>query len=159
VPDCGWIWEPLTGGGGSQDATDLAKTSRAGRVTRVIRVIRLIRLIRIVKLYKQAKLAQKKAQGLNLQNPKRFLQRKSHIGSISGVPGQNPNEKHPQQKIHPMKEEKPLSKDDSLEMEMKKIDKEDHIKKVTDAQKANENTGVPAQKAKAIAAAINNNQI
>jgi hypothetical protein len=58
-----------------------------------------------------------------------------------------------------MKEEKPLSKDDSLEMEMKKIDKEDHIKKVTDAQKANENTGVPAQKAKAIAAAINNNQI
>lgn len=56
VPDCGWIWDPMTGGGGS-GATDLAKTSRAGRVTRVIRVIRLIRLIRIVKLYKQAKLA------------------------------------------------------------------------------------------------------
>ena len=51
IPDCGWIWEPLTGGGGT-NATDLAKTSRAGRVTRVIRVIRLIRLIRIVKLYK-----------------------------------------------------------------------------------------------------------
>lgn len=57
IPDCGWIWDPLTGGGGDTDATDLAKTSRAGRVTRVIRVIRLIRLIRIVKLYKQAKLA------------------------------------------------------------------------------------------------------
>jgi len=51
IPDCGWIWDPLTGGGGTS-ATDLAKTSRAGRVTRVIRVIRLIRLIRIVKLYK-----------------------------------------------------------------------------------------------------------
>jgi len=63
IPDIGWIWDPLTGGG-STDATDLAKTSRAGRVTRVIRVIRLIRLIRIVKLYKQAKIAQKKAQEL-----------------------------------------------------------------------------------------------
>ena len=61
VPDIGWIWEPLIGGGdGSADATDLAKTSRAGRVTRVIRVIRLIRLIRIVKLYKQAQHMQKK---------------------------------------------------------------------------------------------------
>jgi len=63
IPDCGWIWDPLTGGGDTS-ATDLAKTSRAGRVTRVIRVIRLIRLIRIVKLYKQAKLAQKKAAEL-----------------------------------------------------------------------------------------------
>jgi hypothetical protein len=55
LPDIGWIWDPLIGGGDhSADATDLAKTSRAGRVTRVIRVIRLIRLIRIVKLYKQA---------------------------------------------------------------------------------------------------------
>ena len=54
IPDCGWIWDPITGGGGSNAAaaTDLAKTSRAGRITRVIRVIRLIRLIRIVKLYK-----------------------------------------------------------------------------------------------------------
>ena len=60
IPDCGWIWDPITGGGSSTDATDLAKTSRAGRITRVIRIIRLIRLIRIVKLYKQAKLAQKK---------------------------------------------------------------------------------------------------
>jgi hypothetical protein len=61
VPDIGWIWEPLIGGGDrSADATDLAKTSRAGRVTRVIRVIRLIRLIRIVKLYKQAQHVQKK---------------------------------------------------------------------------------------------------
>ena len=51
IPDCGWIWDPLMGGG-TTNATDLAKTSRAGRVTRVIRVIRLIRLIRIVKLYK-----------------------------------------------------------------------------------------------------------
>ena len=58
IPDCGWIWDPIIGGGGdSTSATDLAKTSRAGRVTRVIRVIRLIRLIRIVKLYKQSQLA------------------------------------------------------------------------------------------------------
>jgi len=68
IPDCGWIWEPLTGGGGSS-ATDLAKTSRASKITRVIRVIRLIRLIRIVKLYKQAKLAQKKAQELKMRMP------------------------------------------------------------------------------------------
>jgi len=68
VPDCGWIWDPLTGGGGNS-ATDLAKTSRASKITRVIRVIRLIRLIRIVKLYKQAKLAQKKAQELKLRMP------------------------------------------------------------------------------------------
>jgi hypothetical protein len=67
VPDCGWIWEPITGGGGGNEgAADLAKTSRASKVTRVIRVIRLIRLIRIVKLYKQAKLAQKKAAELRL---------------------------------------------------------------------------------------------
>lgn len=54
IPDCGWIWDPIVGGGGenASSATDLAKTSRAGRVTRVIRIIRLIRLIRIVKLYK-----------------------------------------------------------------------------------------------------------
>ncbi len=51
IPDCGWIWDPITGGG-STNATDLTGTARAGRVTRVIRVIRLIRLIRIVKLYK-----------------------------------------------------------------------------------------------------------
>ena len=57
IPDIGWIWIPITGGGGATSATDLAKTSRAGRITRVIRVIRLIRLIRIVKLYKQAKQA------------------------------------------------------------------------------------------------------
>ena len=55
IPDCGWIWDPIIGGGdseGGDSAASLAKTSRAGRVTRVIRVIRLIRLIRIVKLYK-----------------------------------------------------------------------------------------------------------
>jgi len=57
IPDCGWIWDPITGGG-STSATDLTGTARAGRVTRVIRVIRLIKLIRIVKLYKQAKMAQ-----------------------------------------------------------------------------------------------------
>ena len=63
IPDCGWNWDPIIGGGGdgSDSATDLAKTSRAGRVTRVIRVIRLIRLIRIVKLYKQSQLAKQKA--------------------------------------------------------------------------------------------------
>jgi len=61
IPDCGWIWDPIIGGGedditsdegGGDNAAQLAKTSRASRVTRVIRVIRLIRLIRIVKLYK-----------------------------------------------------------------------------------------------------------
>jgi hypothetical protein len=60
IPDIGWVWDLMIGGGGSSqagNAAQLAKTSRAGRVTRVIRVIRLIRLIRIVKLYKQAKLA------------------------------------------------------------------------------------------------------
>lgn len=59
IPDIGWIWDFITGGGdsGADSATDLAKTSRAGRITRVIRVIRLIRLFRLVKLYKQAKLA------------------------------------------------------------------------------------------------------
>jgi len=63
VPDCGWVWDYIIGGGAtaSTNAYDLAKTSRAGRVTRVIRVIRLIRLIRIVKLYKQTQIAQKKA--------------------------------------------------------------------------------------------------
>jgi hypothetical protein len=65
IPDCGWIWEPIIGGGntdgGGDNAAQLAKTSRAGRVTRVIRVIRLIRLIRIVKLYKQSQLAKQKA--------------------------------------------------------------------------------------------------
>ena len=56
IPDIGWIWNAITGGGkGVQNAGQLAKTSRASRITRVIRVIRLIRLIRIVKLYKQAK--------------------------------------------------------------------------------------------------------
>lgn len=56
IPDIGWIWNAMTGGGkGVQNAGQLAKTSRASRITRVIRVIRLIRLIRIVKLYKQAK--------------------------------------------------------------------------------------------------------
>lgn len=63
IPDIGWIWNSITGGGGGvANAGSLAKTSRASRVTRVIRVIRLIRLIRIVKLYKQAKLAQQKQQ-------------------------------------------------------------------------------------------------
>lgn len=58
IPDIGWIWNAITGGGkGVANAGSLAKTSRASRVTRVIRVIRLIRLIRIVKLYKSAKLA------------------------------------------------------------------------------------------------------
>ena len=59
IPDCGWIWDPLTSGGSSatNKTTSIAKTTRAGRVTRIIRIIRLIRLIRIVKLYKQAKIA------------------------------------------------------------------------------------------------------
>jgi hypothetical protein len=60
LPDIGWIWDMVTGEGGTPqagNAAQLVKTSRAGRVTRIIRVIRLIRLIRIVKLYKQAKLA------------------------------------------------------------------------------------------------------
>ncbi len=70
IPDCGWIWDPIIGGGGS-DVTDLSKTSRTARVTRVIRVIRLIRLIRIVKLYKQAKLAQRKAEERKQANIKR----------------------------------------------------------------------------------------
>jgi hypothetical protein len=55
LTDIGWIWNAMTGSGGSAtagNAATLAKTSRAGRVTRVIRIIRLIRLIRIVKLYK-----------------------------------------------------------------------------------------------------------
>jgi len=53
IPDCGWIWDLIIGGGTSNsNAYDIAKTSRAGRITRIIRVIRLIRLIRIVKLYK-----------------------------------------------------------------------------------------------------------
>ena len=65
LPDIGWFWDIVVGGGNNVqagNAAQLAKTSRAGRVTRVIRVIRLIRLIRIVKLYKQAKLAQKKVE-------------------------------------------------------------------------------------------------
>ena len=79
IPDCGWLWDPITGegGGASKSTNDLAKTSRAGRVTRVIRVIRLIRLIRIVKLYKQAKLAQKKAE----ERKKKKLERKKPIES------------------------------------------------------------------------------
>jgi Ion transport protein len=62
LPDIGWLWDVVTGQGGSPqtgNAAQLVKTSRAGRVTRIIRVIRLIRLIRIVKLYRQAKLAEK----------------------------------------------------------------------------------------------------
>lgn len=101
IPDCGWIWDPLTGGNEQSNATDLAKTSRAGRVTKVIRVIRLIRLIRIVKLYKQAKLAREKAQNLNLANTRRFLNRKS-VG-----PNHKPslNDKHTgaqSQRVYPM---------------------------------------------------------
>lgn len=42
----------------------------------------MIRLIRIVKLYKQAKLAQKKAQNLDLKTPK-FLHRKSNAAMLS----------------------------------------------------------------------------
>lgn len=62
LPDIGWIWDFVTGEGGTPqagNAAQLVKTSRAGRVTRIIRIIRLIRLIRIVKLYKQVKLAEK----------------------------------------------------------------------------------------------------
>jgi Ion transport protein len=59
IPDIGWIWNLITGGGGkSANVASISKTSRASRVTRVIRIVRLIRLIRIVKLYKTAKQAQ-----------------------------------------------------------------------------------------------------
>lgn len=52
IPDCGWIWDPITGGGSNSNSTvDIAKTARAARVTRIIRIIRIIRLVRIVKLY------------------------------------------------------------------------------------------------------------
>jgi hypothetical protein len=108
IPDCGWIWDPLTGGG-STDATDLAKTSRAGRVTRVIRVIRLIRLIRIVKLYKQAKLAQKKAAESQLSGPG-FLKKKTQLEK----------KKTSTQRIHPIGQ--PIQREDSFEKELKEID-------------------------------------
>lgn len=112
IPDCGWIWDPLTGGGGGTDATDLAKTSRAGRVTRVIRVIRLIRLIRIVKLYKQAKLAQKKAQELQLEGGGGLLKRGKTLATLQ-------KQKTSTQRIHPIQVEK---KDDSFEKEIREID-------------------------------------
>lgn len=112
IPDCGWIWDPLTGGGGDTDATDLAKTSRAGRVTRVIRVIRLIRLIRIVKLYKQAKLAQKKAQELQLEGGGGLLKRGKTLATFD-------KKKTSTQRIHPIQIEK---KEDSFEKELNEID-------------------------------------
>lgn len=103
IPDCGWIWDPITGGG-STAATDLTGTARASRITRVIRVIRLIRLIRIVKLYKQAKLAQEKAKKMQHKKmvKKKIMsinkqRRNSQTGSHSG-------------RIHP-EEEKDDNKD------------------------------------------------
>ncbi len=104
IPDIGWIWNPLVGGGsagGADSATDLAKTSRASKVTRVVRVIRLIRLIRIVKLYKQAKLAQKK----NLERKSGGLMRKKPVGaSVMGASGASEKDsgKNHHQKIHPL---------------------------------------------------------
>ncbi len=52
--DIGWIMDNISViiGGGTSDATSVAKTSRAARVTRIVRLVRLIRLVRIVKLYK-----------------------------------------------------------------------------------------------------------
>lgn len=91
IPDCGWIWDPIIGGGdseGGDSAASLAKTSRAGRVTRVIRVIRLIRLIRIVKLYKQSQLAKQKANEYRSKAQSKI----SH----------NQKVQLQQQKIHPM---------------------------------------------------------
>lgn len=78
LPDIGWVWDLVTGEGGTPqagNAAQLVKTSRAGRVTRIIRIIRLIRLIRIVKLYKQAKLAEKAKEDRKKQkNKKKALQ-------------------------------------------------------------------------------------
>jgi class 3 adenylate cyclase len=63
IPDIGWIWDPIVGGGGSAggNAAKASQLARAGRASRagtragrVIRIIRVIRLIRIVKLYKIA---------------------------------------------------------------------------------------------------------
>jgi len=63
LPDCGWVWFPITQQGSALLATgkttDIAKATRSSRVTRIIRIIRLMRLFRIVKLYKQVKAAEK----------------------------------------------------------------------------------------------------
>lgn len=111
IPDCGWIWDPIIGGGGdgSDSATDLAKTSRAGRVTRVIRVIRLIRLIRIVKLYKQSQLAKQKANEFRTRS-----QSKLNVRADS--------KQQAAQKIHPMdnsasRHDDDINKDDQKAVE------------------------------------------
>jgi hypothetical protein len=63
LPDCGWVWYPITQQGSALlttgKTTDIAKATRSSRVTRIIRIIRLMRLFRIVKLYKQVKAAEK----------------------------------------------------------------------------------------------------
>lgn len=76
IPDIGWIWDYVTGEGGTPqagNAASIVKTSRAGRVTRIIRIIRLIRLIRIVKLYKQAKMAEKAKEERKKQRRKKHI--------------------------------------------------------------------------------------
>ena len=87
LPDIGWIWDFVTGEGGTPqagNAAQLVKTSRAGRVTRIIRIIRLIRLIRIVKLYKQAKLAEKaKEENKKKKKKKRALMMRSQLARQS----------------------------------------------------------------------------
>ena len=58
VPDIGWIWEFIAGGGTDLSDVRAGRAARAGtRAGRIVRIIRLIRLIRIVKLYKSAKTA------------------------------------------------------------------------------------------------------
>jgi class 3 adenylate cyclase len=55
IPDIGWIWDPITGGGVSDDAQALkaGRASRAGtKAGRIVRIVRLVRMVRIVKLYK-----------------------------------------------------------------------------------------------------------
>ena len=125
IPDCGWIWDPLIGGGGS-DVTDLSKTSRTARVTRVIRVIRLIRLIRIVKLYKQAKLAQKKAEDRRLANMKKKQPMHHHVHArrptvlIEAEERQKIQwaQESETQRIHPLE----LQKEDSFDREAREAD-------------------------------------